>query len=573
MTFIKLEELSARSRLNYDTYVIKHQLDKLIKPIEEYKHNVSRLFEIPNLCIKERKRVTDELISKLRELRTTEICTNTRSIWQVLQHRFPIQLSTVVCNDRQLFELTTYFIRTFMVYANTNDCREVIPIVATILSNHLNTLTIHNQLAPYQLPYTNRLVSDVLKICETNIDIIAIWLSESTSSSINEEIRRHSVNFLPIQQIIENFLMHELKTFKTANWENFVRLSRRSRQLNEYLCSQPISVFDTMTNLYFFPPQEDQLLHISVHEPVLSAVIKVIEGASPELGLRYFATFFNTFKKSSKAPGYNDDTMLFILQTSLSLGATTTLSKLFGNFFFQLYLNDKLQESRVSEKFLCILADILHRQDTSILKLLSTKDANDMQFSGHNSTVLDNIRIKVMDIHNGQVESVSERFTELILEYSASLECYKLDVQGALISQVVQLLLQYFQNTPSLDASLNKFSLMLFLKFNMLSSATFVEVIHYLIISYEVYQLHLRMYELYQYDPVELSRILSQHVTPPSCKILAHYGIGFEAQCINYVTLPTQLDLCQQLITDFYISCKLKKKKTQPCQRFHNRIE
>lgn len=40
MTFIKLEELRARQRLNYDSFVIKHHLDKLLRPIEEYNKNV-----------------------------------------------------------------------------------------------------------------------------------------------------------------------------------------------------------------------------------------------------------------------------------------------------------------------------------------------------------------------------------------------------------------------------------------------------------------------------------------------------------------------------------------------------
>lgn len=38
---MKLEELRARQRLDYDSFVIKHQFDKLIKPIEEYNENVS----------------------------------------------------------------------------------------------------------------------------------------------------------------------------------------------------------------------------------------------------------------------------------------------------------------------------------------------------------------------------------------------------------------------------------------------------------------------------------------------------------------------------------------------------
>lgn len=96
----------------------------------------------------------------------------------MLQHEFIIRLSTVICNDKQLFELTTYFVRTLIAYIKTNDCLAHLSMIATILTNYLNTFTTHNALAPYQLPYVNRLVGEVLKICDTYVEILSIWLKE-----------------------------------------------------------------------------------------------------------------------------------------------------------------------------------------------------------------------------------------------------------------------------------------------------------------------------------------------------------------------------------------------------------
>lgn len=475
----------------------------------------------------------------------------------MLQHEFIIRLSTVICNDKQLFELTTYFVRTLIAYIKTNDCLAHLSMIATILTNYLNTFTTHNALAPYQLPYVNRLVGEVLKICDTYVEILSIWLKEIIAKPTTDQGRHHHpVSLLPLQQIIENFLMNDFDTFKTANWEDFIKLSQKSAELTAYLCSQRTGVFDDMMNLYFFPSEEYLLLHVSVLEPVLSAVIKVMEDSSQKLGTHYFGKFINMLKKHLSLSVYNDDSIIFILQLLLNLGAVRTLGRLVDDFSFQLYLNDKFQDHRILEKVLYVLSDVLHRYDQCFLKLLSTKD--DTQLSSPHSTFLDQIRIKVMRIHGSNAQPVSHRFITLLIDNSASLENYNLDTQSALVSQVFQLLLQYFQNKPSLDAALNQLSLMIFLKFNMLNSATFLEVIHYLIACYEVYHLHLKLFELYQYDTVELLKIMAQLVTPPNCEILAHYGIVCQAQCINYVTLPMQLDLCRQLITDFYICCKLK---------------
>ncbi|KAG5416786.1 hypothetical protein I9W82_005516 [Candida metapsilosis] len=523
---------------------------------------MSSQFRIPNSTINDRNRVTDQLVGKLRELRFSEVCTQDYSIPIILEHQFPIKLSAVVCNDKRLFEQTTYFMKLLIVYMNTNDCDEFIAVIATILANHLSTFTIHTSLAPYQLPYVNRLVSEVLMICESHTDILSIWLIGAPTQET------HPVNVLSLQQIIENFAMNELDTFKTTNWENFIKLSQDSSELNAHLCSQEVGVFDSMIELYFFPPEEYGLLHVSVLEPVLSAVIKVMEYASYELGLKYFGKFINTLKRHLNMSVNCDNSILFILQQSLNLNAATTLGRLFDEFSFQLYLNDKLQESRVVERFLYVLADVSLKQDQCFLKLVSTKES-DQQFLTFNLAFLDQIRVKTMKIHSGDAQPVSSRFTTLLTQYSASIENYILDAQCALISQVFPLLLQYFQNKTSLNASLNRFFLILFLKYNMFNCATFVEIINYLVESYEIYHSHLKLYELYQYDSVELSKIVGQNVTPPSCEILAHYGIEHQAQCINYVTLPKQLELCRQLITDFYICCKVKNNTCDP--RNHNR--
>lgn len=498
------------------------------------------------------------MVEKLRELRALQVCTDNSTIPHLLQHEFPIKLSTVICNDKHLFELTTYFINTLVAYIRTNDCHEYLSTIAKVLSNHLKTFTTHSSLAPYQLSYINRLVSEVLKICESHTEILTDWLSEVTFSTTTASgVCRHRVSLLPIQQIIENFLTNELETFKTANWENFIKLSQNSPELSDYLCSQQISVFDEMIKLYFFPSQEYQLLHISVLEPVLSAVITIMENSSTPVGSHYFGKFVTMFRKHLNLRGsHTDDSVVFILHTLLNLGATTTLNRLVDDFHFQLYLNDKLQDHQSLETFLYVLSKILYKQDQGFLKLLSTKNRTQMLI--HNSNFMHYLRIKVKKIHNDDAEQVSHRFTDILTQYSSSLEPYIVDTHSALIFQYFKLLLQYFQNKPSLDTSLNQLSLMMFLKFNMHHNATFIEVVNYLIVSYELYHHHMKLYEMYQYDPIESLKIVAQCVTPPDSEILSYYGVENLAKCINYVALPLQLELCKQLITDLYICCKLK---------------
>ncbi|KAI5969300.1 hypothetical protein CANMA_001620 [Candida margitis] len=550
---MRLDELRTKQRRNYDIFVIKHHLDKLTKPIDEYIDN----FYLPNSSLKERKRVTDVLIEKLGELKTSEICTYNCTIPYMLEHEFPIRLSRVISNDKHLFELVTYFIKMLIAYIKSNDCSKFLPVIATILTNHLTTFTNHTSLAPYQLPYANRLVSEVLNICNFHGDILAIWLNNiARISDSNQGIRHHPINLLPLQQIIDNFLINELETFKTTNWEDFVKLSNQSPELNQYLCSQRIDIFDDMASLYFFPSEEYHLLHISVLEPVLSAVINAMEESGPELGSQYFNKFITMFKKHLNLSMHNDDSVIFMLQRLLDLGATKTLGRLVDDFTFQLYLNDKLQDHRKLERFIYVLADVLYRQDQCFLKLSNSKDGT--QFLNVKLTFIDHVRKKVMRIHNSDAQPVSQRFAEILTQYSASLGDYNLDNQSPLISSYFQSLLQYFQNKPSLDTSLNHLSLMVFLKFNMLNNATFIEIMHYLIVCFEIYQSHLNFYETYQYDSIEVSKIVAQNVVLPSCEILNHYGIEQHSQSINYVALPMQLDLCRQLITDFYICCKLK---------------
>ncbi|KAI5950748.1 hypothetical protein KGF54_003822 [Candida jiufengensis] len=575
--------------------LLGYQLKKMDLPIRNYQN----ICNTRNASLVEVEQSTNELIKNLKNLQNSEMYTTKKHsiTTQLVSIDFLEKLSTVQCNNKQLFDLIDFFIQNLIEclkrrsienkdenepdqYEENNKLNLLIYSSFEIFNNYLNNFTIYKNLKDYQIPYLNKLITEILKIYYNNIKLFNQWFLEN---GINHKVE----NTNNLHYIILNLLYNDFKICGYKNYLEFIKLSNNSNAVCEYLIDK-IKLYEYLVELYFkslFPKKEEEK-EPNNDEELLKTIILTLECSCEKVRNAYFTIYEKKydFDKMNECNFWNefDDFILSALKIMDQYHTTKVMDEFFDNdlFFqystkkFQLYSKGNTEHYKsikclknkgtkfnyfVDEKFILYLDYLimyLKNQTHSFTFLFGDENQENNEPNEESNKLL---RTQIMSIENSNTKDIVSNFMHILNNYSGYIESYTFKPKEIISNNYSKMLLQFFQNDPKLNSKLMELSLVIFLKFNLLNSSEFMKIINFLYEAHLTYFEQLKKYQKFEYDEIEINKIKSSKCEVKSSEILNDYELN-EVPEIDYDILPLNLSLFPQLLINFYVSTKLKRK-------------
>ncbi|KAI5966730.1 uncharacterized protein KGF55_000139 [Candida pseudojiufengensis] len=576
--------------------VLNYHLKKIIKPIVNYQ----AICNMRNSSLAEVEESTNELIKKLKNLKELQSSKIYKfkplsTIVQMCSIEFLNKISVVQCNNKQLFDLIDFFIQNLIEYLksllqedeNENENEFDLLIINSsfvVFDNYLNNFLIYNDLKNYQIPYLNKIITDILKIYHRKIELFNIWFERN-----GKNLKNNAINNLHF--IILNLLYNDFEICGSGNYLEFIKLSNLSDIICNYLIEK-LELFEYLVDLYFdsifISDEVEEEIEVEkasddeFEEKMLRTIVLALEFCCEKLFQIYCSTFksryedeklfekwdkFNKFLLSILRIMDQDQTIQVIQkffedETFFNFATKhfDNYNKLVSKHYQNIHNKGYKFKIIVDENFVTFinyLVIYLKNNNNSFTFLFGDEEMIDDELIVDSETTL---RSQIITIENIETNDLVAKFLYVINNHSIYINSFNFDPEKILSYNYLKILIQFFQNDPNLNSKIIELSTIIFLKFNMVNNIEFINVINFLYESYLTYLNQFKIYQKFEYDEIEKNKI---KITPVIVK-LSHVLLEFELNEIpelDYTILPINLKLFPQLFTNFYISVKIKDKK------------
>ena len=198
----------------------------LLTPVKSLKH----------VSIQE-KQNTDKLCLKLEELskRIEEQESGYNDVvLRMLETNVYMMLATIQTTDYNLFNQLTIYFKKLVTYTLQEDCLYTVNQVGEIFGCHLHGFTKYPLLVAFQLPYINRLIANIIRICKISNYITDLILPDGDSKLATLFQSLPNNTRLPMYQIIKNFLVVDSPLDQTENVVELISLTKVSNCLDNW---------------------------------------------------------------------------------------------------------------------------------------------------------------------------------------------------------------------------------------------------------------------------------------------------------------------------------------------------
>ena len=533
----------------------------LLTPVKSLQKHVSSIQEKQN---------TDKLCVKLEELskRIEEQESGYNDVvLRMLETNVYMMLATIQTTDYNLFNQLTIYFKKLVTYTLQEDCLYTVNQVGEIFGCHLHGFTKYPLLVAFQLPYINRLIANIIRICKKYPIILQIWILPDGDSKLATLFQSLPNNTrLPMYQIIKNFLVVDSPLDQTENVVELISLTKVSNCLDNWFLQNKDLVnllSNKCSNSIFQMKNLDSRFHnVTEFAKYFKMFCLIVENCTPQIAQTYY-NFFETQVLNVVLHNeirHQHQLAFSVLQTIAEITTIKTMERVFDNECFTSWIKIVFEEVENLPNLFISLSNLFSKHEEILVKLMATKiKPSDEPYS------IEDLRLKAMKVCKRDTTEISSFMATTLKHQFKDLRMYSINTITPITKVYLQVLLEYFQNTPAMNEALNTLSSILMLKLNFFDNKDTRIVIEFLFDSYFNLRLLLEDYMLYRFDSIELQnhRIYQDcfkqyHKSSDQQQLNEDNTIKNTFKDINYLMLEQNLQLFETFTIQLYVYFKLK---------------
>ncbi|RCK59152.1 hypothetical protein Cantr_07960 [Candida viswanathii] len=405
------------------------------------------------------------------------------------------QLAEISPLDYGLFKPLTGYFKKLIFYAINEHNIPPIYELAEILGRYLYGFTKYNSLVGYQQVYLNRLVSDILKILNKYPEFVQIWLLSEHESNFAQFVSKIPQNGrLPLFLIIKNFLVYD-EAGEFNQEEHIVelfKLTRRSLSFSDW-CQDSCNIMPVIIDTCVPIVNQISFRHNEEFAKYFRIFCSIVESSNPKTGNLYYSLYEQQVINIILVNETCDYLTFSILEQIIRSPTIDVLEKLFANTYMLAWVKDRLHDQEVLD----VLTLLFRRHDKVLIRMLSNNKKS--KFAPYSVTELGT---QVMRITERDHTYISTIMAPTVRDMS-EVTMFTFSTRTGISKVYLSLLLNYFQNQPTLNNFLNEFSSVVFLKLCFLNNQHARSIIEFLYNHYFEFLRLLQKHEKYKYDSLE----------------------------------------------------------------------